>query len=188
MSRNVMRTLAVAAVVVLAAATAATAHAATLDQVRHSTAPFQQLNAAKAAGYGLLTDAAGIHCISDPSMGAMGVHYVNGDLVGDGVLDAQQPEALLYESSGGRLKLLGVEYIVIAETWDANNPAPPTLGGQVFHLTGSPNRFGLPPFYSLHVWAWKANANGTFSDWNPKVSCDDFTPAAAPGGSGHGMH
>ena len=101
------------------------------------------------------------------------------------MLDAQQPEALLYESSGGRLKLLGVEYIVLADAWNANNPSPPTLGGQVFHYNGSPNRFGLPPFYALHVWAWRANPNGTFADWNPKVSCDDFTQA--PGtSSAHG--
>jgi len=26
----------------------------------------------------------------------MGFHYVNGDLVGDGVIDAQRPEALIY--------------------------------------------------------------------------------------------
>ena len=162
---------------------AASQQATLVEQVRQATAGFQDVAAAQAAHY-----APFLGCVSGPDVGAMGVHYVNGDLVGDGVLDAQQPEALLYESSGGRLKLLGVEYIVIAETWDANNPAPPTLGGQVFHLTGSPNRFGLPPFYSLHVWAWKANANGTFADWNPKVSCDDFTPAAAPGGSGHGTH
>ena len=46
MSRSIIRTLAVAAIVVLAAATAASAHAATLDQVRHATAPYRQLNVA----------------------------------------------------------------------------------------------------------------------------------------------
>jgi hypothetical protein len=46
--------------------------------------------------------------------------------------------------------------------------------GQVFHYTASPNRYGIPAFYALHVWAWKENPNGTFADWNPKVSCRDY--------------
>ena len=43
--------------------------------------------------------------------------------------------------------------------------------GQHFHYVGSPNRYGLPPFYELHVWAWRENVNGMFVDWNPGVSC-----------------
>jgi hypothetical protein len=46
--------------------------------------------------------------------------------------------------------------------------------GQAFHLFESPNRFALPAFYTLHVWAWKENPNGTFTNWNPNVSCDAF--------------
>ena len=49
------------------------------------------------------------------------------------------------------------------------------LMGQLLHLFESPNRFGLPAFYTLHVWAWKENPNGTFVNWHPKVSCDGFT-------------
>jgi hypothetical protein len=43
------------------------------------------------AGYALF-----LGCVSGPQEGAMGFHYVNGDLVGDGVIDAQRPEALIY--------------------------------------------------------------------------------------------
>ena len=32
-----------------------------------------------------------------PKQGAMGIHFANGGLVGDGALDALHPEALLYE-------------------------------------------------------------------------------------------
>jgi len=32
--------------------------------------------------------------------------------------------------------------------------------GQLFHLFDSPNRFGLDPFYTLHVWAWKDKSRG----------------------------
>ena len=72
-------------------------------------------------------------------------------------------------------QLLGVEFIVMVEAWHAKNAQPPTLMGQVFTYNGSPNRNGLPPFYALHVWAWKNNPRGTFVDWNPQVSCEGFT-------------
>jgi hypothetical protein len=101
----------------------------------------------------------------------MGVHYVNGALVQDGQVDANRPEALMYESKNGRLRLLGVEYIVMAEAWHATHADPPTLGGQVFHYVGSPNRYALPAFYELHVWAWRDNPGGTFADWNVRVAC-----------------
>jgi len=102
----------------------------------------------------------------------MGVHYPNGDLVGDGVLDAQRPEILIYEQRDGRLRLLGVEYLVIAAAWHEKNAGPPALMGQHFHYVGSPNRYGLPPFYELHVWAWRDNPQGSFVDWNNKVTCE----------------
>ncbi len=37
--------------------------------------------------------------------------------------------------------------------------------------TAPSTRYGLPPFYELHAWIWKRNPSGTFSDWNPRVSC-----------------
>ena len=87
---------------------------------------------------------------------------------------ATRPEALIYEDQNRRMRLLGVEYVVIAEAWHANNQMPPVLMGQLFNYVGSPNRYGIPAFYELHVWAWKNNPNGTFADWNPLVACDDF--------------
>ena len=147
------------------------ADAALVREVKEATRPFLDVNAAVRANYNAF-----LGCVNGTQEGAMGVHYVNGDLVGDGELDASKPEALMYEMRNGRLSLLGVEFIVIAEAWDANNALPPALLGQVFTYNTSPNRYGLPPFYALHVWAWKDNPNGTFVDWNPQVSCDQFTP------------
>ena len=144
-----------------------------VDAVRQAASRFKDVEAAKSAGYGLFHG-----CVSGPQNGAMGVHFVNGDLVGDGQIDASQPEALIYETRNGRLQLVGVEYVVIAEAWDANNETPPALMGQVFHYVGAPNRYRIPAFYELHVWAWKQNPNGTFTDWNPKVSCEEYTDAA----------
>jgi hypothetical protein len=134
--------------------------------VRNATRSFQDVGNALAAGYARF-----LGCVSGPQEGAMGVHYVNGALVQDGQLEANRPEALMYESKNGRLRLLGVEYIVMAEAWHAANSEPPTLGGQVFHYVGSPNRYALPAFYELHVWAWRDNPAGTFADWNPRVAC-----------------
>ena len=107
----------------------------------------------------------------------MGIHYVNGSLVGDGKLDAQRPEALMYEPNDGKLQLVGVEYIVIASQWHEHNPGPPVILGQQTHLVNAPNRYGLDPFYELHVWAFRPNVKGTFVDWNPAVTCAGFEPA-----------
>ena len=112
-------------------------------------------------------------CVSGPDHGAMGIHYINGKLVGDGEIDAQHPEALIYEPVGDKRRLVGVEYIVDAATWLANHKGvPPMLEGQAFQFVGGPNRYGIPPFFELHVWAWRDNPNGAFVDWNNKVSCE----------------
>jgi hypothetical protein len=70
--------------------------------------------------------------------------------------------------------LVGVEFIVIADVWHLNHAPqdPPVLEGQLLQFVDSPNRFGLPAFYELHVWAWRDNPNGAFVDWNPRVSCE----------------
>jgi hypothetical protein len=140
--------------------------ASLVQVVRDATRSFQDVGNAVAAGYARF-----LGCVSGPQEGAMGVHYVNGALVQDGQLDANRPEALMYESRDGRLRLLGVEYIVMAEAWHATQTEPPTLGGQVFHYVGSPNRYALPAFYELHVWAWRDNPSGMFADWNARVTC-----------------
>jgi hypothetical protein len=111
-------------------------------------------------------------CVSGPDHGAMGIHYLNLSLVGDGEIDELQPEALIYEPVGNKRRLVGVEYIVDAATWLVSHHTPPQLEGQAFQFVGSPNRFGIPAFFELHVWAWRDNPNGAFVDWNNKVSCE----------------
>lgn len=143
-----------------------------LADLRAATARFNDLGQAKHAGYGLLTDAQGIACIANPPLGAMGVHYVNGTLVGSGQIHALTPQALVYEPEAhGKLHLVAVEYVTFQAAWDATHTAPPMLFGQTFMLTPAPNRFGLPAFYSLHVWIWKSNPSGMFNMWNPNVDC-----------------
>jgi hypothetical protein len=149
--------------------------------VRQATADFKDVTAALAVGYAS-TDS----CVSGPEEGAMGIHYANGALIGDGVLDAERPELLIYELRNGRLRLLGVEYLVLAADWHTHTVSPPVLMGQQFQYVGSPNRYGLPPFYEIHVWAWKDNPHGMFVDWNPTVSCEEYAGDDAAGA--HGSH
>ena len=140
--------------------------------VREATERFHDVAVAEAEGYSLL-----FGCVSGPDWGAMGLHYVNLSLVGDGALDPARPEIVIYEPlPNGRLRLIGADFLVFADAWHEKSAATPELMGQLLHLFESPNRFGLPDFYTLHVWAWKENPNGAFVNWHPKVSCDAFKP------------
>jgi hypothetical protein len=165
----------------------ATHHAQTQDMrgqagalirtVREATERFKEVSAAEAEGYGLL-----FGCVSGPDWGAMGLHYVNLPLVTDGELDPSRPEIVIYEQlPNGKLRMTGADFLVFAADWDKKHPGEaPQLMGQLLHLFESPNRFGLPAFYTLHVWAWKDNPNGAFVNWHPNVSCDKFSAAQNP--------
>ncbi len=138
-----------------------------VQDVRAAVQQFANVNNATAAGYGPF-----LGCVSGPDHGAMGIHYVNGALL-NGTVDVQHPQALIYEpSSESKLTLVGVEYIADAATWLSSHSGPPVLDGQVFNFVDSPNRFNIPSFFELHVWAFRNNPQGSFVDWNNHVSCD----------------
>jgi hypothetical protein len=145
--------------------------------VRESTERFQDVHAAENEGYRLK-----FGCVSGDDFGAMGLHYVNDTLVANGIVDATRPQIVLYEAQpDGSLKLTGADYLVVADAWDASHPGvTPQLMGQIFHYFASPNRFGLPAFYTLHVWAWKENPKGAFVNWHPDVSCQSFVGRTTP--------
>jgi hypothetical protein len=149
-------------------------------EVRQATRRFLDVNAATAEGY-VSTQS----CVSGPNGGAMGVHYVNEAFMADGVLDVRRPEVLVYDPSGGQMRLAAVEFFIDAQQWDAANAGPPVLGGQHFNYVGAPNRLRAPAYYELHVWGWKRNPSGTFSDWNPNVSCVEYVGGASSSGGGH---
>jgi hypothetical protein len=139
---------------------------------KSATGRFHNLSAAEKAGYALFPDAKGIKCIDNQPVGGMGVHYVNGSLVGDTVLDPEHPEALVYApNADGQLKLAALEYIVFQAAWDAEHSNPPSLFGTTFNLTPDGNRFGISAFYSLHAWVWAPNSSGLLQPWNPRVHC-----------------
>jgi hypothetical protein len=137
---------------------ASVASAGLLKAVHAATSRFHSTAQALKAGY-----AADPHCVAVPGLGGMGYHWANFGLV-DPVFEPNRPEVVLYAPDGkGNLKLVAVEYIVI----NVGQPAP-TFDGHPFDVGGTP----VPvPHWSLHVWVHRDNPNGTFTPFNPAVSC-----------------
>lgn len=140
-----------------------------LSKARAAASRFHSLGQAERDGYGVLADAAGVTCIEHDDDGGMGTHFVKGALVGDGLVDAGAPEALLYDLTGPTPRLLGLEYVVLEADWKGSGA--PRLFGRDFTRIDANNRYGLPPFYELHVWLWDDNPAGMFADYNPEVGC-----------------
>jgi hypothetical protein len=137
------------------------------DHVRTANERFKDVAVAVAEGY------APIPCASGVDGGAMGIHYVNAKLISGETVDIKHPQAVMYEPKpDGKLELVAVEYITLK--------GPASLEGQLFNFNGAPNRYGLDPFYELHVWAWKANPRGAFADMNPAVTCEHAPGEHAP--------
>lgn len=145
-------------------------YAPLVEKVKRATARYKNISVALGEGWVAATP-----CVSGPNAGAMGVHFVLPERVGDGEVDGAEPEALIYEPlSSGAMRLVGVEFIVIAADWASKHPegGAPSVDGHLMHLVGEPNRYGLPAFHELHVWAWERNPDGFFSDWNTLVTCN----------------
>ncbi|MGH9645665.1 MAG: hypothetical protein ACRD4E_02510 [Bryobacteraceae bacterium] len=150
-------------------AAAADAPTPLIDKVRNATARYININDATADGFVPATP-----CVSGPDTGAMGVHLILPARIAAGTLDAEQPEALIYEpTSHGEMRLVGVEFIVLESVWASKNPAGsvPALDGNLLNYVAAPNRYGLPAFYEIHVWAWETNPRGSYADWNTHVTC-----------------
>jgi len=133
------------------------------SQLRLVTAPFQRIEAAQAAGYGLVPGPN--ICVADLTFGGLGYRYVNSGLI-DAQVDFLQPEAMIYIlGPNGALQLGAVEYVVPVPAWNAVHTGWPQIMGHQFHLNPGLNA------YVLHIWVWENNPAGMFEDWNPKVSC-----------------
>lgn len=130
-----------------------------LAALRQTTAPFQSFEKAEEAGYGEKITPCWFH----RELGGQGYHYGKPALI-DGAVSLLEPELLMYEPQpGGRMRLVGVEYIVPVDQWQGQSP--PTLLGRELHP------HPVLPLYVLHVWLWRHNPEGMFADWNPTVSC-----------------
>lgn len=165
----------------------------TLEEVRRATDRFRDVNVALAEGY--VRDpanecTAATHMGLPAETGAMGVHYVRFDLLeitaerprvdGTGThTDFLQPAVLLYEpQADGSMELAGVENLVYIAAWTAaGNTAPPSFQGVEWDLmaddpaTQLDEAHGFAPHYDRHVWLYRENPNGIYTQFNPAVSC-----------------
>jgi hypothetical protein len=124
-------------------------------------ARFRRFAASQEAGY--TVQATG--CRANPPVGAMGIHYLNPAHL-DGSVSALTPEIVIYEPGrNGRLRFVGLEYI-IPYTFVPETADPPELFGQQFLQNPGDQ------LWMLHVWIGRNNPDGLFATWNPKVSCE----------------
>lgn len=160
--------------------------AQTLDALRQLTAPFHDLDAAEAAGYGLfkappLTAADG--CISSKSDGGMGYHYSRLNNLADDSVTLLDPEFLVYAPKNGprkdgeaRTRLAAFDYFIpYSNKWpgpdDANFKRAPTLHDfstmrALPDIAFARSRFGG---WMFHIWLWENNPGGMFTNWNLSV-------------------
>jgi hypothetical protein len=103
--------------------------------------------------------------------GGMGVHFFNVSLMGK--LDPLQPQVLVYEPVGGKLRLVAAEYFV---PLGPGLKERPQLFGRPFDGPMEGHHPLMPQelkHYDLHVWLWKKNPAGLFAPTNPAVKCPD---------------
>jgi hypothetical protein len=138
-----------------------------LATLRQATASFHDFETAKAAGWSTkITD-----CMAT-DIGGMGFHYGNVGLI-DATAEVDKPELLLYEpEANGRLRLVGVEYIVPYTFVSRSSPAPELFGRKFSQV----DAFQL---WGLHAWVWKENPSGIFTSWNPTVGCENAPAMSA---------
>jgi len=139
-----------------------------VDKVRTATAQYRDINVAFHEGWVTATP-----CVSGPNTGAMGVHLLLPSRLVP-TLNPADPQLLIYEPmEDGRMRLVGTEFIVLADAWARAHPSgpPPALDGNLLNYVDAPNRYGLPAFYEIHVWAWERNPQGSYADWNTHVTC-----------------
>jgi hypothetical protein len=152
-----------------------------LQALRESTAPYQDFDAAVAAGY----DSPITSCWYHRDLGGMGYHYAKADLI-DSIPSLMHPEALIYEpGQDGSMTLVGLEYLVPIAAW--TRAEPPTFASATMAASSETRRpaADVAPsvddlefmrddvngVYSLHIWLWKDNPAGIYEPWNPDVSC-----------------
>lgn len=135
------------------------AEARVVATLRRVTAPYHNLDHAIADGFVLVHP-----CEARPGEGPVGLLYANFAHVGDGLIDPELPDGLIYEPrKDGELRLVGVE---LAVPYQDPIQQPPQFLGATFQPE---DEFGV---FGLHVWVWRHNPDGMFAVTNPNVSCD----------------
>jgi hypothetical protein len=144
-----------------------------IAELREWSASFHTLEGAAAAGY-----TQNIGCIDetlngvDPSVArGMGYHLTRGDvdLIGDGVVDIDNPEFLVFAPHRlddrlpkaerlGKARLVGFDYFVPASLWQQADP--PEFFGVPFHWSEAFQG------WMRHIYLWGNNPEGMFEDFN----------------------
>ena len=152
--------------------------ATSLVKARFATAKYAfDLNAAKAAGYGIITK-----MIPD-----MGYHFMNPRLTG---FEPTKPPILVYEKHGSTWQLGAIEWVFTSK------PKTPPLPGATYGAfgagchykdgsyvpaqtqdscpktapgTGAAFNFWHPNLITMHVWLWYPNPAGLYTGYNPLV-------------------
>ena len=160
------------------AALTASLPASQLAKARVATARFaNDLNAAKASGYSILTQ----------KIPGMGYHFINPSIKG---FNVKKPPILVYERHGNRWQLGALEWVFPAK------PATPPLNGATYgsfpaachykdgtfvvqpsadacaHTSpqsGAAFNFWHPALVTMHVWIWYPNPAGLYASMNPLV-------------------
>lgn len=147
-----------------------------LKVVRDATRPYKRLRAMDEAGY-----------VSTPLPLVCGLGYVFDNLeFWEDPLDPRNPESLFYVlNSGGKLKLAGVEFILVTDRGADGSPVDPmpnlfndegvspedallrgTSEADSWILIDDPAS-GLT-LWVLHVWVHETNPDGVFNPRNPR--------------------
>jgi hypothetical protein len=179
----------------LAAAPAPQAGEPSLEEVRATTARFQDVTVALAEGY-ISPPGNGCETAAQMGMGkelgGMGIHFFRPDLLGikgppnprvsgDGThTDFRKPAILIYEPrADGTLELVAVENLVFEKAWRAaGKTGRPSFHGIPYeHMADDPatktdEGHMFEPHFDKHVWLYKANPKGVFAPFNPAVTCE----------------
>jgi hypothetical protein len=152
--------------------------ATALSKARLATGKYvTNLNAAKAAGYSIITK-----MIPD-----MGYHFLNGKITG---FDPAKPPILVYEKRGTAWQLAALEWVFTAKPKTAPLPgarygafpaachyadgtfvAAASQDACATTAPGSGAKFTFwhPNLITLHVWLWYPNPSGIYASMNPLV-------------------
>lgn len=139
----------------------------TLADIRAVTAKYANVNLARAHGYRPVGG-----CVSSP-LGAMGIHYLNQQLLETPAIIARKPEILLYAPlPGGGRRLIGLEYMKIDADQNLRTSADkPSLFARRFDGPMLGHAPGMPKHYDLHLWLFAPNPRGLFAEYNPTLRC-----------------
>jgi hypothetical protein len=140
----------------------------TILKARKATAKYQDVRQALKDGY--VRDSP---CVQDPTLGAMGIHYLNAAYAANPSIQAGKPELLLYfPEANGALRLVAVEYFRPDADQDlATTDDRPSLAGIPFDGPMEGHNPTMPRHYDLHVWVWNWNPAGVFAQFNPTLHC-----------------